>query len=923
MLNPVTNLPHRRDRIARRRASCSVAVALAACASLWAPVAGRADDAKPPLPAEEARLNIGVFRAAMQKRGLTELLDLHLKDFPPKDDVEALLLVREVKLAEFADTSRLPQRRRAALHEANDVLRKLIDEHGDDLRRGDWLLALVRSLLYQDAEPLITRILYQGGRDSDREALRPVTDRAVATAAALIEYIDKEYDRVDAMSVAQFEQLERTGYIAQLDQLKPQAQYIQLWALFYDALAYGADDPHSAKRLSEVHAGFVDFPELISTAHEQSRVQIQALTLLGMTYRRLNQNKQARDALRRAIMIGDRLDDPAERERVAWAVQLARIERIRNERDCGQFDAAMRALDSFDRSLPGGEAGFGMELIAAMERRAVHRVRAAIARKQGDQREAAAQERLAWQPLLNLTETHFDRRSDVYTMVYEHLDPAAPDDEIDPFERCALVAGLLMEAGREPDRTEELLERAVQVGDAQIEKVRTASSKLAGELVYNIGIAEYQLGRDAAAARRFLDSSRNYPDAVTAQRAANLAVELAANVYAGDPDAVDLQALYADALTHLFARFPDSEQSRYWRFFYAELLDRRGEFDAAARQYAAVDASHEHYIESLFLELRARSQALTSGFATGTLDARRRVDELFERYRAFVTTASVRRRPSADDEAAVDRSALLVRARVLVAEALVGPSIGRYAEALELLAGFEADLARDRELSARVWRVRLTAYQELGRLDEAARAIPAFLAADPADAGPTLQTLFAAVAADVRPASFGTLDEPLRRKAELALMLAEQIHTWAVAPSTQISDAKRRAVVVQLAEASLWANQNQRAWELFNGLHADPEGAQDRRVVFGLAEALFRLERYAEALDIFNELAGALAPDDVLRWRALLRDLQCRDRLGHDPAGIIKVIEQQKYLFPQMGGSDLAPLFDKLLHDAKRRGGQR
>ena len=67
-----------------------------------------------------------MFRAGLKKRGLTELLELHLKDFPPTSKTEAMLMMREVKLAEFADPSQSRRQREAAIAEANGILEELI-----------------------------------------------------------------------------------------------------------------------------------------------------------------------------------------------------------------------------------------------------------------------------------------------------------------------------------------------------------------------------------------------------------------------------------------------------------------------------------------------------------------------------------------------------------------------------------------------------------------------------------------------------------------------------------------------------------------------------------------------------------------------------------------------------------------------------
>ena len=97
------------------------------------------------------------------------------------------------------------------------------------------------------------------------------------------------------------------------------------------------------------------------------------------------------------------------------------------------------------------------------------------------------------------------------------------------------------------------------------------------------------------------------------------------------------------------------------------------------------------------------------------------------------------------------------------------------------------------------------------------------------------------------------------------------------------------------------------------------QSSTDVRVLLGRAEALFQLGEFSSALPGFNRLAMGLPPADPVRWKALLRDLQCRTALEHAPQGIIKVIQQHKQLYPQLGGPDLAPQFEKLQRENERR----
>jgi len=873
----------------------------------------------PRLTAVEDRLNIGVFRAGLKKRGLQEILDLHMADFPPGDKIDAMLLSREVKLAEYADRSRAHDYRMRVLQEANDILRTLIKKHPDDKRCVDWQFALARSVLYEQAEPLITKILYRGGTQADRAALRPQTTLAVKTSDALLEHLKKEYARIDGMTIPDFDRLEKTGYIDRLDELTPKAQYVRLWALFYDSLAYPADDPERATLLNEVLAGLKDMKQFIATPHDESHVQIQAMTLLGMTFSRLNQHRQAREALQRALAIGQRLSNPDEVKRVAWAVQLAHLEFIRNE--CGEerFDAALTAAQHFADGLPAGDNGFGMRLVIALEEREIHRAWAKFALRHSDQALANEHQRLAWQTLVHLTREYPKRRSEIYSAVSERIDPNTPREKLDPFEQCAQLAELLTD----DTRSDEELRAAIRRGDQYFKSASAASAALAGDLLFQMAAAEYRLGDVNEAARRFLKLSRDYQGFPSAQRAATLAVQLLATLETqGKDNDAKIDRLYGDALAHLLNAYPQSDDAAYWRFFYAQYLDRAGHFAEAATQYAQVGKTHEHYVESLFLEIRALSRATEKDIAAGTLsdiEARRSVDTLLAKYRAFVTKAGAGLHELPNDAARHERQDLLARAKLTVAETLVLPGVDRHAAALELLADFETSVSQHRDLASRVWRVRLTAYQALGRLDEAARAIPAYLAADPTDAGPTMQALFTSVAKDVRRAAFDEMDDAMKKKAQLVLLLAQHIHDWAMSPESHVSKAQRQAVRVQLAEANLWAGQYEPARDAFAALRRDDGGAQNQRIVFGYAESLYRLGRFDQALDEFNRLATGLAATDPVRWKALLRDLQCRSALEEDPAGIIKVIEQQKFLYPDLGGPALSEQFERLLRDNQRR----
>ncbi|RME37541.1 MAG: hypothetical protein D6788_09220, partial [Planctomycetota bacterium] len=305
-----------------------------------------------------------------------------------------------------------------------------------------------------------------------------------------------------------------------------------------------------------------------------------------------------------------------------------------------------------------------------------------------------------------------------------------------------------------------------------------------------------------------------------------------------------------------------------------------------------------------------------------------RLGTLLDLLRRFRRLASRERDKLDDLERKTLLADLLARAPILEAEVEVLPTVDRPDHALRVLEDFETAFPDHRKLMARVWRARLIAYRRLGRLDDAARALPAYLATDPQDALPTLQTLYDTLAAEIdrcereKDAPCGEAD------AALALLLARQIHQWVEDPGHHEPAPRRRAASIQLAEAFLRAGKAGDARAVFESLAHRSEGGRpaeasaDRlepRVDMGLAESLYRLGELRKALPRFNRLARRLPPSDPLRWRALLRDLQCRIALNEPPETIIKVIDQQERLFPELGGADLAAEFHKLRRTAERK----
>ncbi len=257
----------------------------------------------------------------------------------------------------------------------------------------------------REAEPHFTSILYRGGGETIRRRLRALTTRAIATLEDLSDDLAKEYARVDKLSVRIFEGLENHGHIERIDRLGPQAGYLLAWARFYDSLARDNNDSTRARRLHAIVEYLAGNPLILDTPHTTSRVQVPALLLAGMTNRRLNDYVAARSHFDQALRIADHLVEPALIEGVAWTLPLAHIERIRNDRDDGRFDNALRAVDSFRRVIKREhDDGFGLQIVAALLERSIHRARANTAERAGRTLETKRAREQAWRTLTRLAD---------------------------------------------------------------------------------------------------------------------------------------------------------------------------------------------------------------------------------------------------------------------------------------------------------------------------------------------------------------------------------------------------------------------------------------------------------------------------------------------------------------------------------------
>ena len=898
---------------------------------------------------EDRRLDPARFRKGLQERRLTELLTLYLNEMPPADPVEALLLESDIRLAQYADAARPGAERHRALCEANRLLERLIAEHPKDRRVFDWRLQLGRALLYQEAEPFYSSILYRGGTAEDRRQLAEVMERAGRLFAALRVELVREMDQLEQVPAREYERLEASGYTEQIERLEPQVDYMEYWVRFYRALARGPDDPIRASELGEVLEDLRSGSDLLDNPHSVTHVQAQSLLLAGMAGRLLGDEVPAAGYLDAAVTTVRRISADQEREDLKWVVHLALLETSHLHRDAHRFSEALEALDRFGKFLETtGDDDFGLRLVLALAESDVREAQVRQARAVGNQRAAERFANMRFEPLMKLARQGTTTRDEVYAWLSDLMGPETQPADLHPFEGCATIARLLNDAATlseeiaartadEPVTSFEIeelesrriaaLDRAIEVAQHFCESPAGVPPELLPEIIYNLGVAQLHRGRRLEAARSFLTVARDHQHFRQAQFAATAAVQ-AASELAEDPslrDRPEIQALYLDALRVLTGNFPHSEDARYWQFFLAQLLHELGRYDEAAEAFGRVDPGHEYHLHAEFLRIRALATSLrdcAAGPEAGGTEVGRRVAGVVGAVDRFMELSDDARARGFDDALLSDFQA---EAELLAAEALLSMGKKQSLRALARLEGFEQRHPGRSRLVGRVLRVRIIAYEHQGRLEEAEKTLPDYIRSDPENAGATLQALFETIRDDIDRLKQRGRDQEANRKAASALILARQIHEWASADASRVSPDQKDAINLQLAQALLQAERYEEAERAFavclsaETTRGPDDAGGDVRTIFGHAEALYQLKRYEQALTLFHRVCQSLSPSDKLRFKALLRDLQCRTQLGHAPDGIIKVIRQQKFLHDDLGGPQLRRQFEALLRRNESR----
>lgn len=411
--------------------------------------------------------------------------------------------------------------------------------------------------------------------------------------------------------------------------------------------------------------------------------------------------------------------------------------------------------------------------------------------------------------------------------------------------------------------------------------------------------------RYAEAVEALLESVRDDPADPAAAASLDAAVAIATELAGARGGAGPWGALEQGTLDEATRLLPSHPRRDPWRIRLAEIDRDRGRFEEAARRLDAVLPSSGWIADARVLALE---NATTAAESRSGGEVARWIDRAERHLRQLEPWPAT---PPEGTDSARHRAAA---ARIGLARARLHLLAGRPAAALVEVATLRESVALEDPEQVEAVRVRLAAFDQLGRREDAAAELEQLTRLGReggAAAGALLSArLEEAIAAAQEAARRGEVERQRRLAASASGPLADAVRTWWSGREHAMPAADR----LLIAEGWLQAGRSAETLALLAEL--PPAAANTREVVRLRAEALFqrgRLEDLGEAMPLYRRLAAASAAGSETWWLSELRTLQILDRVGRDTERIRPRIARLRTQDPALGGEGFRRGFEALL----------
>lgn len=863
--------------------------------------------AQPRTPGGLDALNDDALMNALAARGLDALLEhaFQVNNVPEAERQGRRTLIALSRLAD--PQARLTHTQRQRL--VNDVV-KGIEVALPTLNDPRLLLSQADMLITQAIAPEVNTLEYWGENPRTQATLRPIVqtvikllDRAKQRAETLAEELGNRITGPTDPTIQQFEAM---------DQLVQVAEFTRYMIMYHLSLSLDRADPQRR----QIADNAIEYLRQFDTDGEPLRNSIR--------------NRMAKLMLTKGDYHGARkmfeqvINEPSDPTDTANQYEARYFRAVAYLLD-RKPDEAEKKLDEVDAwtqaNLPDDpQAQSGVKAASAMLRYRIVSARAEAApdaqtrRRHNDQAVAILVDLVQQQPAL---------RTIIFEQLLARLDDATPLDQLDPLVLRALVERAERHVQRAEDepREDQVLHRGIAAAREIL--TRRGQDAIDGQTLDTaallIGVFLEDLDQPAEAALAFLDYVEQFKTSRTApvalDQAQFLIGQLRASEQRDEPAAARAyRRFFPIAIAPPFNR-------RQFAFEYAQILQRQGDFEEAARFYDLVPEDHPRHLQAQYFRLVALKQRLDE-----LSDAAEQRKPLLTEIQQLADVVNQRAQQALaaaanDQERQIYRN-MLVRTPLLAAD-LARREQRDPARAIQLLSDFEQQVAGAQgqdALLADAMFIRVQSYMALGRNDDATRELVRLLEKTGGEQGAQIvYNLLERLNDEFDRAQADNDLERMRVLARNRADLSGFLVSWAqnnpnprireltyryrvfdadtqrIAATLETDPSRRRELYQRALErfSALETPENVAAWRRIAAANAGP---YDPTVMFGLAQLHYDLGNYREARDRFGTLMQDRRLGTPLRtiedqgqtrvvdndqyWEALLKLIRSNMQLG-------------------------------------------
>ena len=464
------------------------------------------------------------------------------------------------------------------------------------------------------------------------------------------------------------------------------------------------------------------------------------------------------------------------------------------------------------------------------------------------------------------------------------------DNANNPFARWE-VAKMLVQKG-DYKQAMPLLEGFVNSPDAEMHKHR-------GEALYFLGLAKFQAGQYQEAADQ-LDAALREENPSYGADASYMRFKAVEAVVAKTPNA-EVTAQYERAIRDYVSHYPNHKSAFEAQFRLGELLQAQRKFSDAVQAYAKVEGDPGFELRAQFATLQCEFELLQ---ATDQRAAGNQRDALVKSIGAGLQTfdkqaVELEKRTVAGDATRMNT----MHAKVAVMQAVYAtlqPEPNDQA-VLDALNEFEKKYPDQKDLLPQVARLRLAAYQRLGRFADAAAEVKAH--------GPLLLTSLGAPALEDLAVAFVRDGARRNGKGDAAANQAAQqvaLRLYELLVSESEGSGKSKLTLARLYENT---GDLQKAAALYTeALQANTTSAAALRGLGRIAEAQKRLP---DAINYWQQLGKAVRAGDAPWYESNYEVARLTEAMGKRKESCDQ-LEQLKPAMPGLSDADLRKKLDEL-----------